>query len=323
MPRKHLLLSIPITLLVSLLTYLGAGYVTYDRLSRVTAGGGTNSVNTPADFDWRGPYQPGLETEPYFMAEYEVVAFPSRQADITLAGWYMAGDPAMPAIVITHGINSCKCSPEALLPASMLHAQGFNVLVYDLRNHGESEVDNGRTAVGNKEYLDVLGAWDWLQTEKGFAPEAIGLLGNSLGAGTTLIAFAEETRVAAAFLDSPYSNLSQIIEEELERNDYPTWLAPAGLFMGRLVGGVDLLAHNPEAAIYRNLGRPLFIVHGTGDTRIRVAHTEHLRTLALTEGANLTVWMPADIEHVSASVQLTEAYEAKLVEFFSNALIKK
>ena len=44
----------------------------------------------------------------------------------------------------------------------MLHRAGFGVLLIDLRNHGASDIDNGRWAGGSKEFLDALGAWDWL-----------------------------------------------------------------------------------------------------------------------------------------------------------------
>lgn len=311
------------TLIVAVLAglaYLGVGYVVYDNLSRVRAGGGSSAVNTPADFAFRTGARANWDTTPYLMPAYDTVRVPSRQAGLTLAAWYIAGDPDMPAVVLTHGIHSCKCHPEVLIPASMLNQQGYNVLLIDLRNHGESDSDGGRTAVGNDEYLDVLGAWDWLQTEKGFAPEKIGLLGNSLGGGTTLIAFAEEPRVPAAFIDSPYSNLPQIISEELARSNYPTWLMPGGLIMARLVSGDDLVAHSPEDAIRRNNGRPLFIVHGTADQRISVRHTQQLQALAAQTNANLTTWMPEGIDHVNAAYDLTAEYQARLLAFFGAAL---
>lgn len=302
------------------LAYLGVGYVVYDNLSRVRAGGGSSAVNTPADFGFRTGARATWDTTPYFMPSYETVHVPSRQAGLTLAAWYVAGSPDMPAVVLTHGIHSCKCHPEVLIPAGMLHRHGYNVLLIDLRNHGASDSDGGRTAVGNDEYLDVLGAWDWLQTEKGFAPEKIGLLGNSLGGGTTLIAFAEEPRVPAAFIDSPYANLPQIISEELERSNYPTWLMPGGIVMAQVVSGDNLVAHSPEDAIRRNAGRPLFIVHGTADGRINVRHTQQLQALAATNNANLTVWLPAGIDHVNAAYDLTADYESRLLAFFDAAL---
>ena len=228
------LLMVLIVLLIA--AYLGAGYTLYDQLSTVKRNP-QNALNTPAHFQVNeAPFQK-FDTAPYAMPDYQAVRFPSRQPGLMLAGWYVPGDPAAPAIVVTHGLSSCKCEGAIIVAAGMLHRHGFNVLLYDLRNHGESDSDGGRTAIGNKEYLDVLGAWDWLAA-KGFPPERIGVYGASLGAGTTLIAFGEEPRIAAAFVDSPFSDLRQVIDETLTRQHYPTVLAYSGLWMARLVGGV-------------------------------------------------------------------------------------
>lgn len=319
MKRRIVVLSVGLLLLL-LAAYLGISYVVYDKLTRVTAGGGENAGNTPASFAMTYEEWPGFDVKPFFMPDFETVRIPSRQPGIELAGWYVAGKPDAPAIVVTHGINGCKCDPNVLTVAGMLHRNGFNVLLYDLRNHGQSDIDNGRTAVGNKEYLDVLGAWDWLITEKHFAADQIGLYAESLGAGTTLIAFSEEPRVAAAFVDSPYADLKQIMDEELSRNGYPTILAGGSIFMAKVIAGDDLLAHSPQAAIRNDAGRPIYIVHGTGDQRINVHHTRDLEDLAAETGANVTVWMPDGIRHVAAEFDLTQQYEQRLVAFFNQAL---
>jgi dipeptidyl aminopeptidase/acylaminoacyl peptidase len=202
----------------------------------------------------------------------------------------------------------------------MLHRNGFNVLLFDLRDQGFSTIEDGRTAIGNEEYLDLLGAWDWLRETRGIAPERIGLYGTSLGAATTLIAFAEEPRAAAAFVDSPYADLPTVITEELTRNSYPTFLMPGGLLMARVVAGDDLIAHSPADAVRRAAGRPLFIVHGDADKRIDQHHTRDLMALAQQTGANLNTWLPAGVGHVEGAVMLPDEYERRLAEFFRSAL---
>ena len=104
---------------------------------------------------------------------------------------------------------------------------------------------------GNEEYLDVLGGWDWLVNEKGIPPERIGMVGNSLGAATTLIAFSQEPALATVFVDSPFDNLPRIIDDELERNSYPKFLTPGGILMARLVAGDNVVEHDPHEAIER------------------------------------------------------------------------
>ncbi len=318
--KKRIGIALAVIVVLLLSGYLAVSYVVYDQLSRITPGGGVNASNVPSSFAMTYPEWATFDESPYLMPDYENVRIPSRQKGLTLAGWYVPGRPDAPAIIVTHGINGCKCDPNVLTVAGMLHRNGFNVLLYDMRNHGQSDVDNGRTAVGNKEYLDTLGAWDWLVAEKGFTPGRIGLYAESLGAATTLIAFSQEPRVAAAWVDSPFADLKQVMEEELARNGYPTILADGSILVAKIVSGDDLLAHNPSDAILGDAGRPIYIVHGTGDKRIDVHHTRDLAALASETGANVTVWMPEGVPHVGAEFDFPNEYEQRMVAFFNAAL---
>jgi len=318
--NKKLAIISAIALLVIAALYVVISYFMYDKLSKVTAGGGENAQNIPSSFVMTVDEWPAFDVSPYFMPDFETVHFPSRQAELNLAGWFVAGQADAPVIILTHGLNGCKCSPRILTVAGMLHRNGFNVLMYDMREHGESDVEDGRAAIGNEEYQDLLGAWDWLVNEKQFTPNHIGVFGESLGAGTTLIAFGQEPRLAAAFVDSPYSDLPQIIDEELARNNYPAFLAPGGIFMARIVAGDNLTAFNPKDAINNDAGRPIYIVHGTGDTRIDVHHTRELAELAAQVGANVTVWIPEGVGHVESEFASPDEYEQRLVTFFRGSL---
>ena len=319
MKSKFVLISGSIVL-IAVALYMTVGYFVYDKLSKVTAGGGKNSENIPTSFVMTVDQWSSFDVSPYFMPEFEIVHFNSRQQGLVLTGWFVANKADNPTVILTHGLNGCKCTPRILTIAGMLHRNGFNVLMYDMRDHGESEIEDGRAAVGNEEYQDLLGAWDWLVNEKHFTPEQIGVFGESLGAGTTLIAFGQERRLAAAFVDSPYSDLPQIIDEELARNNYPLFLAPGGIFMARVIANDNLLQYSPRDAIINDVGRPIYIVHGTGDTRIGVHHTQQLAELAKEAGANVSIWTPEGVGHADAVFALPDEYEQRLVTFFREAL---
>lgn len=318
--KKKIVRISAFTVILLAVAYFGVCYAVYDKLSKVTPGGGDDANNTPASYKMTVVEWPNFDVSPYFVADYEKVRFSSRQAGINLAAWYIPGDKDAPVIIMTHGLNGCKCSPRILTVAGMLHRNGFNVLAYDMRNHGESDIDDGRAAIGNKEYQDLLGAWDWLVKEKGYDPKKIGVFGESLGAGTTLIAFGQEPRIAAAWVDSPYADLPEIINEELARNNYPTMLEPGAIIAARVVAGDNLVAFSPQDAINNDAGRPIFIVHGTNDERINVHHTQQLAALAKQTNANVTVWMPEGVGHVMAEFALPAEYEQRLVAFFKQAL---
>ena len=152
-------------------------------------------------------------------------------------------------MILVHGLGGCKNCIDVLMPAGMLWRNGFNVLLIDLRDMGDSTFEDGRSTIGNEEHRDVLGAWDWLVKEKGFDPKRIGLFANSLGGANANYAFSEEPRIAALFLQSTFGNLQQIIAAELARNGYPTFLAPAALAMGSVVTGENLFARSPVEAV--------------------------------------------------------------------------
>lgn len=301
--------------------YLAVGYVLYDTLSDIEGGCAQHAANRPDTFTDLGGFWPeDFDFAAYAMPDYETVRFPSRAAEIEIAGWYVAAAPDAPAVILVHGLGACKNVHSVLTPAGMLHQAGFNVLLIDVRDAGESTREDGRSAIGNEEYLDVLGAWDWLIAEKGIPPAQIGFFGNSMGAATTLIAFSQEPRVAALFVDSPFDNLPQIIREELDRAGYPQFLLPGGLAAARLFAGDNLLAFDPGEAIEQANGRPIFVVHGTADSRISVEHSRRLQARAEAAGANATFWFAEGVEHVRAAAAETAVYEQRLIAFFRQAL---
>jgi fermentation-respiration switch protein FrsA (DUF1100 family) len=202
----------------------------------------------------------------------------------------------------------------------MLHRNGFSVLLIDLRDHGDSTREDGRFAGGTDEYRDVLGAWDWLRGEQGLPASSIGLLGISLGAATVLLAAGQEPEVAAVWEDSSYADLGAAIDAELTREGYPTLLAPGGVLMARVISGDDLVSYSPLDAVAMLDGRPLFITHGTNDSRLSVAYGHRLEEAVRAEGGIVESWYVEGAEHTEAMLNDPAGYEARLVGFFGPTL---
>ena len=319
--RTKALIGFVIALVVLLVVaYLGMGYVIYNKLGNVKGTCDQHLANRPDNFALHPEWPAGFDVTPYYMSPYEVVQFPSRDAGIQIAGWWIPTDPAAPAVIVVHGLGGCKNAITTLTPAGMLWRNGFNVLLIDLRDIGDSTFDDGLSTIGNDEYRDVLAAWDWLMQEKGFEAGKIGLFAESLGGATANYAFSEEPRFAALFLQSTFGNLQEIIAAELTRNGYPTFLAPAALISGSLVTGENLFARNPIEAITKAAGRPVYIVHTQADTRIAVNQSEQLAAAAQSAGAKVTTWFPENGAHVQTPAYYPEEFEQRLVGFFRQAL---
>ena len=319
--RKSIIIGVVVLLVVILVAaYFASGWLVYSELADVRGTCDKHRVNTPDHFTnvskWPGEY----DFSSWFVPEYELVTFPSRQEGIEIAGYWMEGGPDAPAVVVLDGIGGCKQAQAALLPAGMLWRNGFNVLVIDLRDTGDSGAEDGYSALGNEEYLDALGAWDWLTQEKGFAEESVGIMGNSLGAATVLVAFQEEPRVAAVAVNSPFANLPQIIREQLVNNGFPAFIAPAIPIVARVASGNNLLENSPLDAIRSAGERPVFVVHSSDDATVDIDHSRQLEAAAQEAGVDATFWYIDGADHVQAAGVYPEEFEARVVEFFGESL---
>jgi fermentation-respiration switch protein FrsA (DUF1100 family) len=318
--------TIPVLLVIALIlsgaVYFGGGYYVYNTLTAIqprceSKTHDANRNNTPAEFH-ASFIETGelVDDTPYRMPNYETVTFPAREDAVEIVAWYVpAPQETDQVVIVVHGIRACRLDPTVLLPAGMLHNEGFNVLLIDLRNHGDSEIVDGRTAVGSREYLDVLGAFDYL-LEQGFQPEKIGLLGMSLGAGTSIIAFGEEPGIAALWSDSAFADIDETVQDEVSRSGYPAFLASAGLNVAALLG-INAREHSPLEEISRHNNRPIMITHGDADTRLKVDFAYDLHAAA---GPNAELWILEDMLHVQAVYRYSEEYQQRLGEFFRQAL---
>lgn len=323
MNKKTLLGSLVAVLLIFVGGYYAIGYYVFNTLTVVAPRCEINYMeaqinNTPEQFMARYRIVDTLfEVTDYTMPSYETVNFPSREDAVDISAWFIpALEETDNTVILVHGVSSCRRDSVALLPAGMLHQGGFNVLMIDMRNHGDSEITNGRTTVGNREYRDILGAFDWLQAQ-GYESEHIGLLGLSLGAGTSVIAFGEDPEIAALWADSPFGNLRDVVTYELERNGIPTIFVDAS-FQVAVWNGLDIVNRSPEIAIQNHNERPIMVVHGNADTRLPVEFGYEIYENA---GSNAEIIIFEGLDHVEAVYEAQEQYETELIAFFTEALI--
>ncbi len=156
---------------------------------------------------------------------YEPIMFLSRDGDVSLRGWLLEGSQDGPFLVFVHGVGSQRTGDGAMeIAARLVQDGGYNVLLFDLRAHGES--GGGRVTAGDSEREDVLGAYDAVVSH-GAEPGRVGLIGFSFGAGLAIMSAAEETGIAAVVADSPFADVGDLLAQETARTTpIPKTLAP-------------------------------------------------------------------------------------------------
>jgi pimeloyl-ACP methyl ester carboxylesterase len=242
---------------------------------------------------------------------------------IRIAGWYIpaASDvgPTGPTVILVHGFTANKSS---VLPYGLGLHEAFNLVAYDARNGGRSTGD--QTTGGVLEQNDLRAIIDWVERTKG--AEAIGVLGNSLGAATALALAVDDSRVDALALDSMHTRVRYQIEARVEHGGYPgyfgtTWAILAGI---TLRTGVDLETIDAEDVIDRYDGRPLLLTHGTADTEDLPERTQALYEQAQADGIPTELhWCPDSGHNAPAGMPVhvcADDFAAWTRDFFADAL---
>ena len=133
MPRRQVVLALVLSTLIlaSVVGYLGIGAYVYGQVTATVEGCGAHDENEPDAF-WVHLYDGSrstFNTTPFHMNGTETVRIDVPDEDVELDAWWKAGEEGMPAVIVVHGIRSCKRNHEVLLPASMLSDAGYSVLM--------------------------------------------------------------------------------------------------------------------------------------------------------------------------------------------------
>jgi len=133
-------------------------------------------------------------------------------------GWLLSRGKPAPAIILSHGYGANRS--ELLTLSFELWKAGYNVLVYDLRGHGESPVK--WSGLGTYEKDDLFSAIRFLrnrtnETGQPLLDGRIGLYGVDIGGYTSLVASGQDPMIKAVAVDSVCPDVSRFMNHQLRR----------------------------------------------------------------------------------------------------------
>lgn len=211
---------------------------------------------------------------------YEDVAFPNPSG-LTLRGWWIpapARPDGRPAPVVVYGHGNGTDRRHWLPAAPRVHRSGVGQLLFDFAGRGES--DGEVISLGAHEAGDLRAALDFLAGRPGIDPSRAALAGRSMGAVAAILAAAEDPRVRALVLDSPFADLGDLVDSQMARHHLPPALLRKPLFL--LAGwraGFDPDGVRPERAIPR-VTIPILLFHGDSDELVPLEHAHRLEKAA-------------------------------------------
>ena len=315
-------------LLVALVTYLG--YIGYEG-SRQLSDPPNHSADcrTPATFGWS--YEAinydiasdaalAAEPDPTRCAQQGAPAGDAIVVDgAALAGWYVPAasgtGPTGPTVVLVHGWGSNKS--DMLDRAASLHGV-YNLLLPDLRNHGQSSA--ATTTQGVREADDLGAMLDWLEREK--APDRVAVLGVSMGGATALAEAERDERVDAVIVESTHATLANAAQARMDEAGYPLSMPGSwSILLGSLMRtGEDVTAVDPVLSVGRLDARPLLIVHGGADHSIGADDAETLLRAAEEAGSPAELHVCPEGGHGTSAHVCAEEYAAWVLGFLERTL---
>lgn len=224
---------------------------------------------------WASPGDLGLA--------FEEVQFPAQDG-VRIAGWFIPAPVNSQrkgaTIVMIHGwpwnrlgevaddlfSNLTGRKPVDLLRlAFALHRAGFNVLMYDMRNHGESAAAPP-VAFGQEEAKDLLGALGYLNGRSDIDSSRIGVIGFSMGANTLLYTVPQTDLIKAGIAIQPVTLavFSQKYGQDL-LGPLSKVVLPLAELLYQAAGGLYWTAYQPSFAAAGTGDTPLLFVQGNGD----------------------------------------------------------
>jgi pimeloyl-ACP methyl ester carboxylesterase len=250
-----------------------------------------------------------------FGLAYEAVEFhPRGDEAITLRGWWLPAEDSKGSVIWVHGLDKNRADQLPLLRD--LVNEGFSILAFDLRGHGESDLVP--FGAGSKEPSDVRGAIDFLISDKASASGNVILMGLSFGASVVLLAGVGEPTVVGVYADSAFAALTDMMIGEIERRTpFPGWftsLLRPGIVRIASMRGIELDAVRPEVAVKDYTDMVIGIVHCMDDERIPTEHAFRIRK-AVEETAPWFNLFPR-CGHVEAYQTLPEPYVAIVTGYF-------
>jgi pimeloyl-ACP methyl ester carboxylesterase len=241
---------------------------------------------------------------------FEAVCIPTVRGR-SLAGWLLPAADSTATVVIVHGWGS---NAAQMLPLALpLTRTGFNVLLFDARNHGASDSDTFSSLPRFAE--DLAAAITWLQHHRAALAARLAVLGHSVGAGAVLLEATRNPSIGAVVSIGAFAHPAEVNRRYLAQVSMPKpliWLVRR--YVEWLIG-YDFARIAPVNTI-RRVRCPVLLVHGTRDRRVPV--TDARRIAAAADPAQVTLFEVAHADH--DSVDLVEVHSDRLVHFLREVL---
>ncbi len=236
---------------------------------------------------------------------------------VKLRGWFIDVG-SMNTVIAIHGYTSSRWDETYMKPVvHMLARNGFNVLAFDFRAHGESE--GKYTTLGVRELRDYRRIISWLKNNYPDKAKKVGVIGYSMGGAVAIMLAATEDRIDAVVADSPYMDIIASGKRWIKRMKQPMRglllvVYPLIVSFASHIAGIN----TDELKIINyadKVKKPLLIIAGRRDDLVSINEVNSFFQRAKAHRKPVELWI-TDSPHVRSILDEPEEYEKRVVSFF-------
>jgi pimeloyl-ACP methyl ester carboxylesterase len=242
-------------------------------------------------------------------------------------GWLLKGSANAPAVILLHKYGADR-SHVLDLGVKLSESTNFTVLMPDQRGHGENPLVK-YTSFGGKESEDVDSAVEFLQGLKTaeqtpLVGKAIGIYGVEMGASSALMASGKDQGIKALALDSvPQDSDSLITQAFSKRFPFASSITSKFVLMGTYLYFYEgSYKRGPLCETARGLtNRHVLLLGGLDEPAFQESTAKLSKCFSSGNKVETkTDLSPSGFGIRNASLEQSEAYDQRVIDFFRQAL---
>lgn len=185
---------------------------------------------------------------------------------------------------------------------------GFNVILYDLRGHGENEPTFCTYSIRERRDLEAL-----IRDSRARYPEAklFGIHGESLGSATSIAVLEYKPPIDFVVADCGFSEITTVMQGGLRGMHLPAWLVHWASVCAKVRFGYYYHQMRPIDSLKDNQ-IPILFIHGDKDDFIIPAHSQKMQQA--TKGYSEIHLIPG-ATHAASILTAPEEYKRYVREF--------
>ena len=267
-----------------------------------------NAQTLPQARKWQEAHYDLSWYDPMEKEDYTVKSFDSYELHVQYLPNPVKSDRY---ILISHGYTDNRLG--SLKYTKMYLDLGFNVILYDLRGHGENDYTFCTYTIRERQDLNLL-----IRDCRERFPDAklFGIHGESLGAASSIACLKYHPPVDFVVADCGFSEIISVMQGGLRQFHLPGFLVYGASICTRLRYGYFYQQMRPIDSLKDNTV-PILFIHGEKDSFILPRHSEAMQKA--TKGYSELFLVP-EATHAASVLTAPEAYREHVAAFLKKVV---